>query len=106
MNLKQEPLTPEEQDILARYHAHGHAIQTGIKVLMETGNARQCETKHMRTGIDLSKVDHAALVELLVEKGLFTRTEYFRKLEMMAARERERYQDEVQRVLGPKFTLG
>jgi len=102
----EKPLTDEEREILNRYHAHGHAIQTGIKVLLGCNATHECEPKHLRVGISLSKTDHAGLVELLIEKGLFTRQEYFQKMEKMAAKERQNYQDRVRLVLGQNFTIG
>ena len=98
-------LTDEEQRCLDRYQRLGHAIQTGIKILLEANATRDCEPKHLRVGINLSKVDHAAMVSLLIKKGIITQTEYFAALEEFALREAESYERQVQLVLGDKFTI-
>lgn len=52
-----------------------HAVQSGIATRMGL-NSRDTEPKHLRVGIDLSKVDQCALARLLIDKGLFTEEEY------------------------------
>jgi hypothetical protein len=64
------------------YHAAGHAIQSAIALrIQRTGeNAAGADGKHLRTGLDMGKADHAALVDLLISKGIFTQDEYLDKV--------------------------
>ena len=70
--------------LLERYKQLAHAIQSGIVFRKDQTDM---EPKHLRTGIDLTKVDHAALVRLLMHKGIFTEEEYYNALVESAERE-------------------
>lgn len=86
MNAKEiyEALSEEEKTAVladqARYTRACHAMQTGVAHGIETGIAVDHTAKHLRTGVNSSMVEHAALTELLVEKGIVTWPEYFKSL--------------------------
>lgn len=87
MSKMEAPFSRAEEVEQARYNAAAHAMQTAVKLTMEAGHAaiaggelaaEQVETspKHLRTGVNSSMVDCAAVARLLVDKGIFTRLEY------------------------------
>lgn len=59
----------------ARYAELLHAMQTGIAFLLEQDSS-PASPKHVRLGINSAKVEHGALVSLLLAKGVFTAEEY------------------------------
>ena len=58
-----------------RYLDAAHAVQSGL-AMMEHSNPRLFEPKHLRVGIDTSKVEQGGLAALLIRKGVFTEAEY------------------------------
>ena len=65
----------------ARYEARAHAMQSGVAMLMPERHRdpiEEVETspKHLRVGVNAAMSDHAALVGLLVAKGIITEAEY------------------------------
>ena len=82
------------EESITRYHAAGHAIQSGVAYEMTQGDAAAgTSPKSLRTGVNLSKCDQAALVRLLMAKGVFTLDEYEQELADEAEREVQRYED-------------
>jgi hypothetical protein len=79
-----------------RYVAAAHAVQTAIAVTM----GRDCEPKHLRVGVDLTKSDQGALATLLIEKGVITEAEYFKALADGMEREKEMREKELGVKLG------
>jgi hypothetical protein len=74
-----------------RYELAAHAVQTAVKFEQATGS--NCGSpKHLRTGLNLSKCDQAALVKLLIAKSILTLDEYQHALADEAEAEVERYQ--------------
>ena len=64
-----------------RYLDACHGMQTGVKYETESAALRGArdtatEPKHLRVGVNSAMVSHAALVKLLVEKGILTEDEY------------------------------
>lgn len=92
-------------NIRERYHALAHAVQTGIAHLMHHDPAL-VEPKHLRVGINLRAADHAGLVKLLIDKGLFTEQEYGEALIAQLEIEVTDTETQVARALGSaKVTL-
>lgn len=81
-----------------RYLDACHQMQTGVKVDQETGSD-DGTPKHLRVGINVALCDHAALITLLIEKGVFTQEEYLKKLCETMEQEVERYK----KILNTKF---
>lgn len=92
-----QPLNAKEKELLLRYRELVHAVQSGIAA---SKDKTDWEPKHLRVGVNMSKVDHAALVNLLIAKGIFTREEYFEELVKMAENEVDMYRAEIARQHG------
>lgn len=87
------------------YEAAMHGVQTGIAYKIEMApDEAGASPKHLRVGIDSAMVSDAALVRLLVKKGLITHEEYMEELTLEANRELERY-EEWFRARGMRVTL-
>jgi hypothetical protein len=71
-----------------------HGIQTGISLEIERGS--DCASpKHLRVGVNYAMCEHAALVRLLIDKGLFTQEEYAQAITDEFNRELERIEKSV-----------
>jgi hypothetical protein len=86
------------------YMRHAHAVQSGVAALLEMDET-YATPKDMRTGIDCSKADMGGLVELLIQKGIFTDIEYMEAIVASMSRERERLEKDIGERLGRKVTL-
>lgn len=87
-----------------RYRALVHALQTGVAYEMEL-NPKPTEPKHLRVGINSAMVEHSALVDLLIRKGLLTLDEYFDALLVAMEREVHQYQQRLAEHYGADITL-
>jgi hypothetical protein len=71
-----------------------HGIQTGIALEIERGS--DCASpKHLRVGVNSAMCEHAALVRLLMAKGIFTEQEYAEAITDEFNRELERVEKNV-----------
>jgi hypothetical protein len=86
--------TRTDEQLAASILAHGHAVQSGVAFLMSIGAANDTTPKHLRVGVNSALVESGALAELLIGKGLITRTEYLRMLDKYWAEEHARYERE------------
>lgn len=84
------------------YQEACHAIQSGVLQMMHVQAQQDRDTnthatgpKHLRTGINIAMCDHAALVNLLVKKGLFTMEEYQEEIRLAAITEVEMYENQL-----------
>lgn len=84
---------------VARYVAATHAMQTGVAIEHERGS-KDGTPKHLRVGVNSTKVDHSALVKLLIERGLFTEDEYVAALADAMEAEKARYEEHLRSVYG------
>lgn len=77
-----------------RYEAAMHAVQTGVLLEIEKLGPGPSGTspKHLRVGINAAMVSDAALVQLLVDKKLFSMEEYWKYLAEAAETEKARYE--------------
>jgi hypothetical protein len=82
------------EDDRQRYLNAAHAVQTGIGMMMHT-NPRLFEPKHVRVGIDASKVEQAGLVTLLIRKGIFSEVEYIAAVADAMEEEQRRSEQEL-----------
>lgn len=91
----------EDQGQLAkdreRYLKAAHRVQTCIAFNPDQSDQ---EPKHMRVGIDMGKSDQAGLATLLMEKGLFTLTEYTKAVADAAEREAAARENELSTCFG------
>lgn len=87
-----------------RYQELLHAMQTGVQTKMNYED-KDTQPKHLRVGINAAMSDHAALVYLLVRKGLITEEEYFDSMIEFMEREVESYRALLHDLLGANITL-
>lgn len=91
----------------ARYLAASHVVQSGVAMEMNIpSRARATEPKFLRVGVNSAMVDHAALVGLLVLKGIITDDEYMKAIADAMEAEKERYEKALSQHYGKKITLG
>jgi len=92
---------------MSDYTAKLHAMQSGVAMKM---NYEPGETspKHLRVGVNSAMCDHAALVRLLMEKGIISEAEYAAAVTDEMGREVARYEAWLTERLGAqtKLTLG
>jgi hypothetical protein len=92
-----------------RYANALHAVQSGVKTEMEippaSGGEPGHSPKHLRVGVNSAKVEHGALVKLLVDRGLFTELEHMEAMATAMEEEKERYEKRLSEYFGSKVTL-
>lgn len=81
-----------------------HGVQAGVAA-EEGTNAKATSPKHLRVGINSAMVNDAALVRLLVKKGVITWEEHAEELRLEANRELDRYEDKLSAHYGKPVTL-
>ena len=83
-----------------------HAMQTGVAFKIEKDN-KDTTPKHLRVGINVAMSDHAALMNLLIKKGIVTEDEYYDALIESMEREVKMYQNKLKEIYGSdvNFTL-
>jgi len=103
----QVPYTDEETALLNEHTALCHAMQSGVAMEMNyPERASATEPKHLRVGVNVAMTDHAALVALLIAKGLITRLEYLTAIRDMMKLEVKRYEASISARNGTNITLG
>lgn len=102
-------MSEEERDRYAkaqeRYLNASHAIQAAVGAEM-TFNPNPTEPKHLRTGLNVMMVDHGAVVELLIQKGLFTYLEVMEAIADEMEEEKRSYERRLSEHYGKLITLG
>lgn len=86
----------ENQD---RYLQVMHAIQSGVAYEQEHGSP-DGTPKHLRVGIAGVQISHAALVGLLINKGVITLEEYVEANRVEAEAVLKEYEDRINGGLG------
>lgn len=95
-------MTIEEKKAL--YLQLAHAMQTGVAAMAERG-PKDMTPKHLRVGVNMAMVEHAALVSLLLEKGIMTEDEYYDRLIKTMTAEVEMYEKELKQEFGVTIHL-
>lgn len=72
-------MTAKWTDLGLPYLVAAHGMQTGVAHEMNNGS-KATQPKHLRVGVNTAMVDHAALVWLLIEKGVITEAEYLESI--------------------------
>lgn len=90
---------------VALNNALRHAMQSGV-AHHHKHDATDGSPKHLRVGVNAVAVDHAALVGLLIKKGIFTEDEYIDALNEGMSREVKAYEKLLTDLLGITITLG
>lgn len=97
-----------------RYLLLSHKMQAGVKWDQETDPRKATvhlnpgltdHFKHERTGINGARVETAALVKLMIEKGVFTEDEWWRTACEVMQGEVDKYETILAQRLGFKVTL-
>lgn len=88
----------------ARYTAASHAMQSGVAQSMEIDPA-STTPKHLRVGVNSAHVSDSALVELLIDKGIFTREEFYTALADAMENEVASYEGELSMHYGTQVRL-
>lgn len=81
-----------------------HAMQTGVAMEIELDN-HSVQPKHLRVGINTALCDQAALVRLLITKGIISNDEYLDAIKEEMNAEVTRYEIKLSDKLGKKVTL-
>lgn len=81
------------------YLAAVHAMQSGVSLEQEMGGGDGSPTS-LRVGVNVAMSDHAALVKLLIQKGVITDAEYRAAIEDEMNREVRRYERRLGVTLG------
>jgi len=76
---------------MSDYTKRAHAMQSGVAMKMNY-DASETSPKHLRVGVNSAMCDHAALVRLLLEKGIISQEEYERAITEEMGREVRRYE--------------
>lgn len=98
--------TEEERAFIARYNAALHGVQTGVKVDQEACDSDCGSPKHLRVGVNATKVDQAALVAVLINNGVIKRADYLKALAVTMEGEKVRYEARLSKKLGKDIKLG
>lgn len=85
---------PPFRDLGLSYLDAAHGVQSAVALRISQDPA-EANSKHLRVGIDLSKAEQAGLARLLIDKGLFTITEYEEYMRLAVNEELAREQDTV-----------
>lgn len=89
---------------MSKYHDKCHAMQSGVAMKMNY-DPDDTSPKHLRVGVNSALCDQAALVRLLVEKGIITQAEYEAAITDEMGREVERYEQWLTNHLGGKTKI-
>lgn len=90
----------------ARWQAAAHGMQSGVAYEQNIPSRYAATTpKHLRVGVNTALVDHAALVELLIGKGIISRVEYLEAIADGMEAEVKRYEASIEKEAGVKVTL-
>lgn len=89
---------------VARYKTATHAMQSGVAVKQGL-DPTDTLPKHLRVGVNAAMVEQAALVRLLIDKGLVTEAEYVEALADKMEAEVESYKKWLQERTGAEIHL-
>jgi hypothetical protein len=88
-----------------RYRAAAHAMQTGVATKMAV-DPSETTPKHLRVGVNSAMVENAALVKLLIAKGIVTEAEWFSALADQMEAEKALYEKYLSVHFGNNIRLG
>lgn len=93
-------------ELYHEYMSLAHAVQSGVAAQMEKQpDAAATSPKHLRTGVNMAMVEHSALLELLIAKGIITDEEYLTSLVQKTREEKEKYERILSDAYGAKVDL-
>lgn len=79
-------------DLGLSYEDALHGVQTAIQFELDTKASQTTEPKHLRVGIDSAHISDAAIVRLLLKKGVITQAELDESLRIQANDELAHYE--------------
>jgi len=82
-----------------RYAQLAHAVQTGVAYVLAK-DPSEGTPKHLRTGVNMTMVEHSALALLLMKKGVITEDEYYDAVLAALEREVASYEAMIRRLYG------
>lgn len=91
-------------ELHGQYIGHGHGVQSGIAMRMEL-DPTFATPKDIRVGLDTSKADMGGLVNLLIQKGVFTDVEYMEAIVASMKQEKERWEADLSERLGGRAVV-
>lgn len=94
-----------EETATTEYLQLSHAMQSGVQAEI-MANLNDAHTpKHLRTGVNAAMVENAALVQLLIDRGLVTRGEWAERLRDGMRAEVARYEQRLTEHVGRTVRL-
>lgn len=81
-----------------------HAMQSGVAMEMNY-DREPTEPKHLRVALNTVLCQNAALVRLLMEKGIITEDEYWTQMLIAIIEEVDRYEASLRELIGGSITL-
>lgn len=98
-----------EEEMLERYQAAAHAMQSGVATLMalktSTTGSGETSPKHLRVGVNSALSSQGGLANLLISKGIITQEEYMTAITEAMESEVESYEASLTTLTGSKVTL-
>lgn len=89
---------------LQDYYDAANAMQAGVKAKAAYTDD-ETNPIDLRVGVNSAMVEHAALADLLMEKGIITEEEYQNSLAEVMAKEKARYEAELSAHFKSNITL-
>lgn len=86
------------------YQRNLHAMQTGVAYEQSNGST-DGSSKHLRVGVNAAMIHEAAIVGLLVAKGVCTEQEFANALVTESRKEVERYENRLRERYGANIKL-
>jgi hypothetical protein len=81
-------------ELLKEYEKLMHVMQTAVALKMQRF-PNETTPKHLRVGVNAAMVEHSALINLLIQKGIITDEEYYSEVNSMLKGEIENYRKEL-----------
>lgn len=98
-------LSEQGREDMARHLSAQRRMQSGV-AWSEGLDEHPEASKHLRVGVNSAMCDHAALVELLVAKGVITPDEYAKAIADRMDQEASDYAKEISARVGRPVSLG
>lgn len=100
-------MTPSEEVawLQRQYIKLTKKMQSGVAAKMATGVDQAHEGKHLRVGVNSAMVSDAAVVELLIAKGIITELEWWQALVRRMEKEVDGYEQDLSKILGKEIRL-
>lgn len=81
------------RDLGLTWEEAAHGVQSGVAYEESNRLSDATSPKHLRTGVNIAMVDHAALAYLLIGKGIITEEEYKEAIRQAMNDEVARYEE-------------